>query len=195
MPGMSDDPKARARKTAFAARKAAFAEAAAKTPPATAHLLAAIGPAAGRIIAGYMPIRTEIDPRPAMAQLHGDGARICVPVIKAAGQPLEFREWHPGAPLIDGPFGARIPAEGDWLIPDTLIVPLVAFDARLNRLGYGGGFYDRTLERLRAAAPTRAIGFAFAAQELPDVPQEPTDQPLDALITERGPLAAAPNPA
>lgn len=195
MPGMSDDPKAAARKAAFAARKAAFAEAATKVSSATAHLLAAIGPAAGRIIAGYMPIRTEIDPRPAMAHLHAQGALICVPVIKAAGQPLDFREWHPDVALIDGPFGARIPAEGDWLIPDTLIVPLVAFDARLNRLGYGGGFYDRTLDRLRAAAPTRAIGFAFAAQELPEVPWEPTDQPLDALITEHGPLAAAPNPA
>ncbi|GAB5448250.1 5-formyltetrahydrofolate cyclo-ligase [Gymnodinialimonas sp.] len=192
---MNTDPKATARKAAFAARKAAHAQATSKTPAATMHLIAAIGPAAGRTIAGYMPIRTEISPLPAMEALHAAGARLCVPVIKAAGQPLDFREWTPGVRLEDGPFGAQIPASGDWLTPDTLIVPLVAFDAHLNRLGYGGGFYDRTLERLRATAPTRAIGYAYAAQELPQVPQEPTDQPLDALITENGPLAATPKPA
>ncbi|WP_341864357.1 5-formyltetrahydrofolate cyclo-ligase [Gymnodinialimonas sp. 57CJ19] len=189
---MIQDLKATARAAAFAARKAAHAKATATVPSATAHLLAAIGPAEGRIIAGYMAMRTELSPLPAMAALHGAGARICVPIIKANGQPLAFQEWTPTTAMIPGAFGASVPAEGDWLTPDTLIVPLVAFDARLNRLGYGGGFYDRTLEQLRAAAPTRAIGFAFAAQMLPDVPQEPTDQPLDVLITENGPLAAEP---
>jgi 5-formyltetrahydrofolate cyclo-ligase len=185
---MTDDPKSVARAIAFAARKAAHALAATKSGPATAHLLAALPPPMGRIIAGYMPIRTEIDPLPAMARLHAGGARLCVPVIDSAGLPLRFREWTPDCALETGPFGARIPATGDWLVPDTLIVPLVAFDAGLHRLGYGGGFYDRTLEGLRALAPTRAIGFAYAAQELPDVPQEVTDQPLDALVTENGPL-------
>ncbi|OAN72655.1 5-formyltetrahydrofolate cyclo-ligase [Jannaschia sp. EhC01] len=191
---MTTDPtppnaKGDARTIAFAARKIAHAQAAEKTPAATGHLLEVIGPAKGRIISGYMPIRTELSPLPAMAALFAAGARLCVPVIKGAGQPLDFREWTPDAPMESGPFGARIPAGGDWLMPDTLIVPLVAFDARLNRLGYGGGFYDRTLERLRTAAPTRAIGFAYAAQELSEVPQEPTDQPLDALITENGGVA------
>lgn len=185
---MTSDPKATARTAAFAARKAAHTLAAEATPAATRHLLAAIGAAHGRIIAGYMPIRTEISPLPAMKALHKAGARLCVPVINAAGRPLDFREWTPDAAMIDGPFGARVPATGDWLTPDTLIVPLVAFDAHLNRLGYGGGFYDRTLERLRANAPTRAMGLAYAAQELPQVPQEPTDQPLDALITGNGPV-------
>jgi 5-formyltetrahydrofolate cyclo-ligase len=186
---MTDDPKATARKTAFAARKTAHADALTKTQPATEHLLRAVGPAQGRIIAGYMPIRTELSPLPAMEALHAAGARLCVPVIAGAGQPLDFRAWSPGCAMEPGPFGAQIPATGDWLTPDTLIVPLVAFDAHLNRLGYGGGFYDRTLERLRAAATTRAIGFAYAAQEQPTVPQEPTDQPLDALVTENGTLA------
>ncbi|MEX3014372.1 5-formyltetrahydrofolate cyclo-ligase [Gymnodinialimonas hymeniacidonis] len=187
---MTDDPKAAARKTAFAARKVAHATV--QATPATEHLLATIGPAKGSIIAGYMPIRTEISPLPAMTALHAAGARLCVPVIEAAGHPLDFREWTPDCAMESGPFGAQVPAKGDWLTPDTLIVPLVAFDARLKRLGYGGGFYDRTLERLRNAAPTRAIGFAYAAQELPDVPQEPTDQPLDALVTENGRLAPPP---
>lgn len=188
---MNDDPKAAARTAAFAARKAAHAEAATKTAPANAHLLDAIGPGQGRIVSGYMAIRTELSPLPTMEALHADGARLCVPVIIGKGQPLQFREWTPGCTLVDGPFGARIPEHGDWLTPDTLIVPLVAFDVALNRLGYGGGFYDRTLEGLRAAAPTRAIGFAYAAQELPHVPLEPTDQPLDTLVTENGALAPA----
>ncbi len=186
---MIDDPKSAARTSAFAARKAAHAGAAAKTPAANRHLLSAIGRCAGRIIAGYMPIRTELSPLSAMETLHAQGARLCVPVIAAPGQSLDFREWTPGCAMQPGPFGAQVPASGDWLIPDLLIVPLVAFDVRLNRLGYGGGFYDRTLERLRAAAPTYAIGFAYAAQECAELPLEPTDQPLDALVTENGTLA------
>jgi len=185
---VSPDPKAAARASAFAARQQAHALAAVKGPQATAHLLAAIPDPRGRIIAGYRAMRTEIDPTPAMAALHAAGARLCVPVIAGRGLPLDFRAWTPDAAMIDGPFGARVPATGDWLVPDTLIVPLVAFDARLNRLGYGGGFYDRTLERLRAGGAIRAIGFAFAAQEVPDLPLEPTDQPLDLLITENGPV-------
>ena len=182
------DVKATFRQTAYAARKQAFALRAetGAVAAATAHLLAEIGPPAGRIITGYMPIRTELDPIPAMTALHEAGARIGVPVIAGAGQPLDFREWTPGAALVEGPFGAMIPATGDRLIPDTLIVPLVGFDAACNRLGYGGGFYDRTLARLAARGPIRALGFAFAAQELPPLPVEPTDIALDAIVTETG---------
>lgn len=176
------------RQSAYAARKGAF-DARHDTgaiAAATAHLLAEIGPAKGRAIAAYLPIRTEIDPRPAMDALHASGAVIGVPVIAGAGLPLDFRSWTPEAPLVPGPFGAMIPAQGDWIIPDTLIVPLVGFDAACNRLGYGGGFYDRTLARLAARGAVRAIGFAFAAQELPPLPCEPTDMPLDAIVTEAG---------
>ena len=81
---------------------------------------------------------------------------------------------------------AAIPAAGDWITPEIVIVPLVAFSRTGGRLGYGGGFYDRTLEELRAVKPTLAIGFAFAAQELDDLPLEPTDQPLDLIVTEQG---------
>jgi 5-formyltetrahydrofolate cyclo-ligase len=182
------DVKAALRQTAYTARKAAFAARAetGAVAAATAHLLAEIGPAQGHIVTGYMPIRTELDPLPAMTALHGQGARIAVPVIAGKGKPLDFREWTPGCPLVEGPFGALIPEGGDWLTPDTLIVPLVGFDNACNRLGYGGGFYDRTLARLMARAPTRAIGFAFAAQELPPLPVEPTDIPLDCIVTEAG---------
>ena len=182
------DVKSTLRQTAYAARKLAFAarEETGAVAAATALLLAEIGPAQGRIIAGYMPIRTELDPLPAMMALHGQGARLVVPVIAGEGLPLDFREWTPGCALTEGPFGAMIPESGDWLFPDTLIVPLVGFDAACNRLGYGGGFYDRTLARLAETAPIRAIGFAFAAQELPALPVEATDIPLDAIVTEAG---------
>ncbi|MBC6438638.1 MAG: 5-formyltetrahydrofolate cyclo-ligase [Rhodobacteraceae bacterium] len=181
------DQKAALRKTACAARKLAHGQG--HGPAATARLLDEIGTVQGRIIAAYMPIRTEVDPRPAMAVLSARN-RICVPVIDGADKPLLFREWRPGARMVKGPFGAQIPEAGEWLVPQILFVPLVGFDARANRLGYGGGFYDRTLARLRARAPVRtpvrAIGFAYTAQELPPLPQEPTDQPLDAIVTEAG---------
>jgi len=182
------DVKASFRTTAFAARAEAFAtrEEMGAVAAATTHLLAEIGPARGHVISGYLAMRTELDPLAAMTALHGDGARICVPVMAGRGLPLDFREWTPEAPMIDGPFGAKIPAGGEWLVPDTLIVPLVAFDARCNRLGYGGGFYDRTLARLKMGGPVRAIGFAFAAQGLPQVPAEATDVALDCIVTERG---------
>lgn len=174
------DAKATARATAFAARKAAHARGQGQAAELLADWLAGH---TGKPLAGYMPMRTEIDPLPAMAAHQGP---VAVPVITAAGQPLRFREWSPGAAMLPGEFGAAIPAEGAWLEPHILIVPLVAFDRRGYRLGYGGGFYDRTLEQLRARRPTLAIGFAFSNQELPQIPTEPTDQPLDAIITENG---------
>lgn len=172
--------KAEARAAALAARAQAHALG---QGAAADHLASWLAPHAGKVLAGYLPLRTEIDPRPAMAAHTGP---VCVPVVEAAGHPLRFRDWTHGAALEPGPFGTRNPATGTWRVPDIVILPLVAFDANGFRLGYGGGFYDRTLERLRAQGPVLAVGFAFAAQELPAVPVEPTDQPLDAIITERG---------
>lgn len=172
--------KAAARKAAFAARKEAFARGQGQAAEILADFLAAHR---GRALAGYMPMRTEIDPLPAMAAHDGP---VGAPVIMGAGRPLRFREWSPGAAMVPGEFGALIPAEGAWVEPEVLIVPMVAFDARGYRLGYGGGFYDRTLEGLRAKRPTLAVGFAFAAQEVEEVPIEPTDQRLDAVVTENG---------
>ncbi len=139
-----------------------------------------------RVIAGYMPIQTEIDPRPAMQELHALGHKLCLPVITGRDQPLIFREWHPDAQLIEGEFGAKIPASGAELKPDLMLLPLVAFDNHGARLGYGGGYYDRTLAKLRAKADVTALGFAFAAQELRDIPCERTDEPLDGVVTENG---------
>ena len=175
-----NDVKAQARKTAFAVRKAAFAAGQGQAAELLADLLAAHR---GRTLSGYMPMRTEIDPLPAMAAHQGP---VGVPVIVAAGQPLRFREWSPGCAMTEGAFGAMIPTEGAWIEPQVVIVPLLAFDARGYRLGYGGGFYDRTLEGLRARHATIAIGFAFAAQEVEAVPIESTDQKLDWIVTENG---------
>lgn len=176
--------KAQARTAAFARRKAAFG--AAQSGPAAAqaaHLSEVLAGYRGVPLSGYMPIRTEIDPRPAMDEAAAHGP-VGVPVILGAGQALKFSRWEPGCALKEGPFGAMIPAVDAYFDPEILIVPLVAFDACGGRLGYGGGFYDRTLEGLRARRATLAIGFAFDAQEAATLPLEPTDQPLDMIVTE-----------
>jgi 5-formyltetrahydrofolate cyclo-ligase len=174
------DAKAEARAAAFARRAEAFAAGQGQAAAILAEVLKA---EAGRVLSGYMPMRSEIDPLPAMAAHQGP---VCVPVIEGKGLPLRFRAWTPGARMVEGAFKALIPAEGDWLVPEVLIVPLLAFDARGYRLGYGGGFYDRTLAGLRAKGPVLAIGFAFAAQEVGDLPVDAFDQRLDAVVTERG---------
>lgn len=172
--------KPETRKAAFAARKQAFARGQGQAAEILADLLAGFGAVP---LAGYMAMRTEIDPLPAMAAYPGP---VGAPVIVGRDMALRFREWSPGCPMIPGEFGAAIPAEGAWIEPELLIVPMLAFDARGYRLGYGGGFYDRTLAMLRARRPTKAVGFAFAAQEMPEVPTEPTDERLDAVVTEEG---------
>ncbi len=182
--------KAAARKAGFQRRKAAFDGAG---PAQSAHLSEVLAGYRGVPVAGYMPIRTEINPIAAMAEAAAHGL-VGVPVIQAAGLPLEFSRWEPEAPLREGPFGAKVPVVDDFFDPEILIVPLVAFDARGGRLGYGGGFYDRTLERLRARRATLAIGFAFDAQEADDLPLEATDQPLDMIITESGIRTIVKNP-
>ena len=172
--------KAEARKLAFAARKQAFAAGQGQAGEILADVLAEHR---GRPLAGYMAMRTEADPMAAMLAHQGP---VCVPVIIAQGEALRFREWTPGCAMEMGAFGALIPAEGAWIEPEVLIVPLVGFDARGYRLGYGGGFYDRTLQGLRARRPTLAVGFGFAAQELAEVPIDAFDQRLDMMVTETG---------
>ena len=173
--------KAETRKSAFAARKAVFRTG--RDAAAQDALRAALAEHADAPLSGYLPIRTEIDPVPVMASHRGP---VGVPVIPGAAQPLLFHLWSPEAELIDGPFGAKVPADGVAMIPRVLIVPMLAFDARGYRLGYGGGFYDRTLQKLRAAGPVTALGFAFDAQEIPEVPIDAYDQRLDGVVTESG---------
>ena len=174
--------KAAARKAAFAQRKPLFESA----PPAQAgYLSEVLAGHRGVPLSGFMPIRTEIDPLPAMAEAAAHGP-VGVPVIREKAAPLTFVRWTPDAAMVPGIFGALVPEAEVEMEPEILIVPLLAFNRAGGRLGYGGGFYDRTLEMLRARRPTLAIGFAFAGQETPDLPLESTDQPLDLIVTECG---------
>ncbi|MGB0797890.1 MAG: 5-formyltetrahydrofolate cyclo-ligase [Planktomarina sp.] len=175
-----DDQKKAARAAAFARRKVAFET---RGPGVSGVLSSVLAGFRGVPTAGFMPINTEIDPRSAMAEVAAHGP-VGIPVIMAAATPLKFAEWAPDMPLVEGAFKAQIPEDPVWMIPEIVIVPLVAWDRSGGRLGYGGGFYDRTLEGLRARGPVLAIGFAFDAQEATDLPLEPTDQPLDMIVTE-----------
>ncbi|MFY0596204.1 MAG: 5-formyltetrahydrofolate cyclo-ligase [Cognatishimia sp.] len=171
-----------ARKAAFKRRKQAFESAA---PGQSAYLSEFLAGYRGVPVSGFMPIRTEINPLPAMAEAAAHGP-VAVPVIQGAGQPLKFSLWEPDSEMIAGAFGAKIPAVDRFIEPEIVIVPMVAFDGAGGRLGYGGGFYDRTLETLRNKRATLAVGFAFSAQAAEELPLEPTDQPLDLMITENG---------
>jgi 5-formyltetrahydrofolate cyclo-ligase len=151
------------------------------------HVAATVAPSAGSIVSGYWPMRDEIDPRPSLSALWSRGCRIALPVIPEDRQALTFRAWEPGEALMPGPFGTSGPgAEAELVYPDLLLVPLLAFDRRGHRLGYGGGYYDRTLAALRARQLVRAIGVAFAGQEVDAVPTGPHDAPLDGIVTEAG---------
>ena len=139
-------------------------------------------------IAGYLPIRTEIDPRPTMESMHLEGRSVCVPVVETADQPLKFREWSPCSNLVKAAYGVAVPEKGCWINPCVIVVPLLAFDRNGRRLGYGGGYYDRTIAEFRATRSAVAVGFAFSGQELECVPAEEFDQMLDAVVTECGVL-------
>jgi 5-formyltetrahydrofolate cyclo-ligase len=140
-------------------------------------------------IAGYWPINDELDCRPAMTALLERGYRIALPVAHAKGEPLAFRAWLPGAALEPDAMGILAPLGSvSELAPDLVLVPLLAFDAAGRRLGYGAGFYDRTLVSLRSERQVPAVGLAFDAQEVAQVPAGPEDAPLDAVVTESGVL-------
>ncbi|SIO56698.1 5-formyltetrahydrofolate cyclo-ligase [Rhodovulum sp. ES.010] len=174
---------AKAEMRAAAQRRRADLHDPARGTAAAGRLVGFLAPQTGRPAAGYMPMRSETDPLPAMAALAAQGP-VGVPIIERKAAPLAFHLWTPDGALVPGPFGARVPAEGVAMVPEVLIVPLLAFDRTGARLGYGGGFYDRTLQALRARGPVLAVGYAYAGQEVPRVPVEPTDQLLDAIVTE-----------
>ena len=173
---MSADRKTALRQQALAARgKGGDADA------LTRNLGAVLADYPGQVLAGYWPMRGEADPRPAM---RGHDGPLCLPVVIGKARPLVFRRWS-GGDLVAGGYGTLHPDDSsEVLIPSVLIVPLAGFDRAGNRLGYGGGFYDRSLQMLRDQGFVTAIGFAFAAQELPGIPAEPFDQPLDLVVTE-----------
>lgn len=135
----------------------------------------------------YFPMGSEIDTMPLVKALIAAGHRTALPVVAAPRQPLIFRLWSPGDALVDGGFGTSVPAaDKAEVTPDVLFVPLLSYDADGYRLGYGGGFYDRTLAALRAEGAPVAVGVAYAAQRVDRVPRGPHDQRLDWIATEAG---------
>lgn len=178
-----DQSKSALREICVGRRRAAFEQC--DQTPAQERLVAHISAIPTiNIVSGYFPIRSEIDPMPAMVSLHEHGFQLCLPVVLGEGKSLEFRAWQPGAAMQPGVFGAMIPESTEAMEPEAVITPLLAFDAEGRRLGYGGGYYDRSLEELRARRRTYAIGLAFEVQRVDVVPDEATDQRLDAVVTE-----------
>ena len=143
-----------------------------------------VGPST--IVSGFMPLKSEINTLPLLEKLAGAGASLALPVVVGRGKPLIMRAWRWGEPLGAGVWGIREPRpEAPEVEPDILLVPLLAFDRRGQRIGYGAGYYDMTIARLRTRKPITAIGIAFAAQEVANVPANGFDAPLDLVLTER----------
>ena len=141
---------------------------------------------AGAIVSGFSPMRSEINPLPLLRKLAEAGAALALPVVAGKGKPLIMRAWGFGEPLASGVWGIREPRpEAPEVAPDILIVPLLAFDRRGHRIGYGAGYYDLTIARLRAKKTIVAVGIAYAAQEIPAVPATERDARLDLVLTER----------
>jgi 5-formyltetrahydrofolate cyclo-ligase len=142
--------------------------------------------APGMVVSGFMPLKTEISPLPLMRRLSDAGARLALPVIDGRGKPLILRGFAFGDELTSGQWGIREPkADAAEVEPDILLVPLLAFDRRGHRIGYGAGYYDMTIARLRAIKPVIAAGIAYACQEIDEVPVTPRDARLDLVLTER----------
>lgn len=185
--------KANLRREASARRKQAHAAHPQAGLALLQHFKNAIQAPAGTPISGFWPMGDEIDIVPLLSQLHANGHPIGLPVVVGKAQPLIFRSWHPGLALVAGGFKTEVPPPSSpELAPEILIVPLLAFDAEGYRLGYGGGFYDRTLEKLRnTGRRPLAVGVAFSAQLVARVPRDHYDQPLDWIVTEKSAQAFA----
>lgn len=147
----------------------------------TARLEPILGTA--QMIGFYWPFKGEYDPRPLMRKLHAQGMRLALPVVLERARPLVFREWRPGIRLAPGIWSIPVPAEGEPVQPDALVAPLVGFDSLGYRLGYGGGYYDRTLAAMEARP--LAIGVGFELAQLDTIRPQPHDIPMSAIATER----------
>ena len=178
--------KAEIRRAAAARRDGlpAAERAAAAAVIAARPLPVAVAP--GAIVSGFSPLKSEINPVPLMRAFAAAGARLALPVVAGRGKPLTMRSWQFGEPLVSSVWGIREPPpEAPEVFPDILIVPLLAFDRRGQRIGYGAGYYDMTIARLRGMKSVTAIGIAYAAQEIAEVPTTPRDAALDLVLTER----------
>ena len=141
------------------------------------------------IVSGFMPYKSEITTIPLLNSLRRAGWVTALPVVLGEGQPLEFRAWAPGEKLVPGVWNIPVPEKADEVFPDVLLVPGLAFDRAGYRLGYGGGFYDRTLVKLRAFKTVVAVGVGYHAQVVDRVPRADYDQRLDFIMTEEETMA------
>jgi 5-formyltetrahydrofolate cyclo-ligase len=185
--------KVRLREEAKSIRKAAFD----RHGPKAAQRLAAYGldflaPTEGAIVSGFLAIRDEIDPVALLNNLHAEGYRLALPVMVGKAKPLVMKAWAPGDELAETTWGIREPlASAPETFPDVVLVPLLVFDARGYRLGYGGGYYDRTLALLRRRKPIIAVGIAYDEQKVDAVPHSDYDERLDWVLTPSGPQKMA----
>ena len=178
--------KAELRQVYLAKRDAIPAEARAAAAEAIAQRSFPYQIKPGMVVSAYAPMRTELNPAPLMRKLADAGATLALPVVVARGKPLVMRDWAFGQPLATGVWGIREPtAEAAEAWPDILLVPLAVFDRKGNRIGYGAGYYDLTINRLRLIKPVIAIGLAYQAQHAAVVPFTPRDARLDLVLTER----------
>ena len=180
-----EEAKAALRLKARAARAAiGDADRVGAAAEAARHFLSGIALRADEIVAAYWPIREELDVKPLLGQLMDRGQPVCLPVVRGEEEPLDMRLWEQGMPLYPSGFGTLAPAEdAPRVVPHVVIMPLLGFDAVGTRLGYGGGYYDRTLAHLPGVP---AIGIAYAGQALASLPHEPHDMALTAILTELG---------
>ena len=174
--------EAKAKRARIAPEQAAAAARAVRDRVLTANLVPERA-----VVSGFWPIGDEFDPRPLMEALAARGHDFCLPVVVGRGRPLAFRAWAPGDPLERAGFGLLVPRwDAPPALPRFLIVPLLAFDRRGFRVGYGAGYFDRTIAELKAhhAPGLFALGVGFAIQEVPEVPALAHDERLDAIATE-----------
>ncbi len=154
---------------------------------AARNFMSAIDVAPGAVVSLYHAMGDELSTGPLMEALMEKGALLTLPVVAKRKAPLVFRRFRPGDMLTDGVYGELTPLEdAGESVPSILVVPLLAFTRDGGRLGYGGGYYDRTLEALRKSGDILAVGYAYGAQEVDALPLSPLDQPLDWVVTERG---------
>jgi 5-formyltetrahydrofolate cyclo-ligase len=154
---------------------------------AARRLLARVDLSGDPVVSAFWSLEGEIDTRPVLQALQALGIVTALPRMQGRGRPLVFHRWAPGDPLQPGPFQVMQPSpDAPHVIPAIMLTPLLAFDAAGYRLGWGGGFYDRTIAEQRArGGPLQVVGYAFACQEVEQVPREPFDQRLDLVVTER----------
>ncbi|WP_293960033.1 5-formyltetrahydrofolate cyclo-ligase [Sneathiella sp.] len=172
------------RDAAFAARAEMETESAGDQ--AAARFLDTFPTLAGETVSLYWPLGSELDTRPLLHALHERGVNCALPVVEKKDHPLAFRKWEPDTVLEPGAFKVLIPAiSAPFVTPTLVITPMLAFDAAGYRLGYGGGFYDRTLEKLKREGSCAAVGYAYAAQEVAKVVTDRYDHRLDWVVTEQ----------